>query len=67
MSEKSSAERGRCTVCGAEFCCVSERTAFAEAGEWLAEDYWGDGGTLCSCCLENRGMLAMMYLHERNQ
>lgn len=40
---------------------------FAEAGEWLSEAVWKDSGELCNQCLDNRGRLAMMYLHDRNR
>lgn len=46
---------------------VEEESEFARAGEWLAEDVWKDKGSLCVRCLENRGRLAMMYLHEYNR
>lgn len=61
-----SAENKFCKVCGEDFSPRAEKTLFEEAGEWLAEDFWQDAGDLCSRCLENRGRLAMMYLHERN-
>ena len=60
------AEKKSCKLCGKYFSARSEKTLFEEAGEWLAEDFWQDAGDLCSSCLENRGRLAMMYLHERN-
>ncbi len=55
-----------CAICGCRFDPAAERTAFAEAGEWLAAEVWKDAGELCPRCLENRGRLAMMYLHEMN-
>jgi hypothetical protein len=55
-----------CTICKEEFDTAASRTAFAEAGEWLAEEIWRDAGELCPRCLENRGMLAMMYCHDLN-
>lgn len=61
-----SAEKKICSLCGEDFSPMAEKTLFEEAGEWLAEDFWKDAGDLCSRCLENRGRLAMMYLHERN-
>lgn len=61
-----SADRKTCKLCGETFSSRAEKTLFEEAGEWLAEDFWQDSGDLCSRCLENRGRLAMMYLHERN-
>lgn len=59
-------EEKTCKLCGECFSSRNEKTLFEEAGEWLAEDFWQDAGDLCSRCLENRGRLAMMYLHERN-
>ncbi len=59
-------EERTCTICGTEFIEDEAKSAFAEAGEWLAEEVWKDAGELCPRCLENRGMLAMMYLHEHN-
>lgn len=38
---------------------------FVEAGEWLSEEFWKDGGQLCRQCLENRAKLAMMYVIDR--
>jgi hypothetical protein len=55
-----------CTICGMEFGGEPPESAFAEAGAWLAEEVWRDAGELCPCCLENRGMLAMMYCHDLN-
>jgi len=55
-----------CAICREEFDPASSRSAFAEAGEWLAKEVWKDAGELCPRCLENRGRLAMMYLHEHN-
>ena len=55
-----------CTICGIEFDGDAAKSEFAEAGEWLAEVVWRDAGELCLRCLENRGRLAMMYLHEHN-
>ena len=49
-----------------EFNEEAAKSEFAEAGEWLAEEVWKDAGELCPRCLENRGRLAMMYLHEHN-
>jgi hypothetical protein len=53
-----------CTVCGTEFNQDAAKSVFTEAGEWLAGEVWHDAGELCPRCLENRGRLAMMYLHE---
>jgi len=44
-----------------------QSSLFAEAGEWLSDDIWKDRGELCKQCLENRGRLAMMYLHDKNR
>ena len=57
-------EKLTCTICGCRFDPAAGRTAFAEAGEWLAGEVWQDAGELCARCLESRGKLAMMYLHE---
>jgi hypothetical protein len=55
-----------CIICGTEYTEGGAKSAFAEAGEWLAAEVWKDAGELCPRCLENRGQLAMMYLHEHN-
>jgi hypothetical protein len=55
-----------CKICGAEFSVETPKSAFVEAGEWLAAEVWSDAGELCSRCLENRGKLAMMYCHDLN-
>lgn len=59
-------EQKSCMLCGK---IVDEKNSslFAEAGEWLSEAVWKDSGELCNQCLENRGRLAMMYLHDRNR
>jgi hypothetical protein len=57
----------KCSVCGVIKADSGEATLFAEAGEWLAADVWQDSGDLCRQCLENRGRLAMMYLHDKNR
>lgn len=60
-------EGKRCKLCG-ELIDPSENSSpFVNAGEWLAKDLWDDSGELCNLCLENRGRLAMMYLHDRNR
>lgn len=59
-------EKRTCTICGTEFIEDAAKSEFAEAGEWLAGEVWNDAGELCPRCLENRGRLAMMYLHEHN-
>jgi hypothetical protein len=56
-----------CTICGADLDDQVVESDFSRAGEWLAEDFWRDKGTVCVRCLENRGRLAMMYLHELNR
>lgn len=55
-----------CTICGHEFDETGATSIYGEAGAWLAEEVWRDGGELCLQCLENRAKLAMMYLHEHN-
>lgn len=56
----------KCCLCG-QLIEAGEKNLFAQAGELLAEDVWNDSGELCNQCLENRGKLAMMYLHDRNR
>lgn len=56
----------KCCLCG-RLIEVGEKNLFAQAGELLAEDVWNDSGELCNQCLESRGKLAMMYLHDRNR
>jgi len=58
---------GKCAICAGVIDDSVEESEFARAGEWLAEDLWKDKGSLCVRCLENRGRLAMMYLHELNR
>lgn len=60
-------EKKNCALCGAQIGKPDSGSPFIQAGEWLAEDVWKDSGTLCGMCLENRGRLAMMYLHDRNR
>lgn len=60
-------DEGKCTICGGEIGDSTGDSEFSRAGEWLAEDLWKDKGSLCTRCLENRGRLAMMYLHELNR
>ena len=55
-----------CTLCG-KTVEAEKDSLFAGAGEWLSEAVWKDSGELCNQCLENRGRLAMMYLHDRNR
>jgi hypothetical protein len=57
----------KCVICGGDISGDAPKSEFAQAGEWLAEDVWSDKGSLCFMCLENRGRLAMMYLHEYNR
>lgn len=57
----------KCSICGRDLNDKQERSEFAEAGELLAENIWDDKGSLCVQCLENRGRLAMMYMHEVNR
>lgn len=57
----------QCLICKTKFDEEEAgRSVFAEAGEWLAGEVWDDAGKLCPQCLENRAMLSMMYLHEKN-
>ena len=55
-----------CTICAGEFDGTEAPSMYAEAGEWLAGEFWQDAGQLCPRCLENRAKLAMMYCHEYN-
>ena len=55
-----------CTLCG-KTVEAEKDSLFVGAGEWLSEEVWKDSGELCNQCLENRGRLAMMYLHDRNR
>jgi hypothetical protein len=57
----------RCALCGKLIDPSEAGSPFVNAGEWLAEDVWNDSGELCNLCLENRGRLAMMYLHDKNR
>jgi len=58
----------QCSICSAEFDEHANATSvFQEAGAWLAEEVWQDGGELCPRCLESRAQLAMMYAHDCNQ
>ncbi len=56
----------RCGICKNEFAETAAKSAYAEAGEWLAGEVWEDAGQLCPQCLESRARLAMMYLHDKN-
>jgi hypothetical protein len=53
-------------MCGVDCTASAGDPVFVEAGKWLAEEIWNDGGLLCQQCLENRARLAMMYLNEHN-
>jgi hypothetical protein len=55
-----------CVICAGEFDEKGAESMFAEAGEWLAEEVWNDGGLLCPRCLESRATLVMMYGHDVN-
>lgn len=55
-----------CTLCGNEYDEEAPQSLYAEAGEWLADEVWQDGGELCQICLENRARLVMMYHSEYN-
>lgn len=55
-----------CRICGRAVSPDEHGSLFADAGAWLAEDIWKDSGELCSTCLESRGLLAMMYLRDKN-
>lgn len=57
----------RCTLCLRLIETTEFISPFVDAGAWLAEDIWNDSGELCSLCLENRGRLAMMYMHDKNR
>lgn len=53
-----------CSICAKEFDETAERSDYAQAGEWLANEVWEDAGELCPLCLENRARLVMMYCPE---
>ena len=55
-----------CHICAKQFEAGQPLSEFAQAGEWLAQEIWGDLDELCPLCLENRGKLAMMYCHDVN-
>lgn len=58
----------QCSICNQEYDeTMPVDSIFQEAGNWLAEEIWQDGGTICPKCLENRAQLAMMYAHDCNQ
>jgi hypothetical protein len=54
-----------CTICGTSYEENVTPSVFIEAGAWLADEIWQDGGGLCPQCLENRAKLAMMYVIDR--
>ena len=66
-NQMGSDEKKICKLCGVLFDKPDGNSLFVQAGEWLAEEHWKDSGALCSICLENRGRLAMMYLHDMNR
>jgi hypothetical protein len=52
-----------CSICN---CCfepaaVTFGDPAVEVGHILAQEKYGDAGTVCAPCLANRGRLAMMY------
>ena len=54
-----------CGICGKAFDeLLANESVYAEAGAWLADEIWKDGGELCPECLENRARLVMMYHNE---
>ena len=52
-----------CGICGCSFDpeTISLADPAVEVGHILAQEKYGDAGTLCTQCLGNRGRLAMMY------
>lgn len=52
-----------CAICGCGFdpADISLADPAVEVGFILAEEKYGDVGTICAPCLANRGRLAMMY------
>jgi hypothetical protein len=52
-----------CTICNGSFdpATVSFSDPAVEVGFILAEEKYGDAGTVCAPCLANRGRLSMMY------
>ncbi|PLX78293.1 MAG: hypothetical protein C0615_03840 [Desulfuromonas sp.] len=51
-----------CSVCKKEFDPeLRGQGPAVEMGEFLGENVLRDGEELCPTCLENRGMLGMMY------
>ena len=52
-----------CTICSSTFdpASLSFDDPAVEVGFILAQEKYGDAGTVCSPCLASRGRLAMMY------
>ena len=52
-----------CTICSDTFdpAAISLADPAVEVGFILAQEKYGDAGTVCSPCLASRGRLAMMY------
>ena len=52
-----------CTICDGRFdpASVSLSDPAVEVGFILAQEKYGDAGTVCALCLASRGRLAMMY------
>lgn len=52
-----------CTICSGSFdpTTLSLTDPAVEVGHILAQEKYGDAGTLCTPCLASRGRLAMMY------
>lgn len=52
-----------CVICGCGFdpTGISLADPAVEVGFILAQEKYGDVGTICESCLANRGRLAMMY------
>lgn len=52
-----------CTICNEIFdpAAITFADPAVEVGHILAEEKYGDVGTVCAMCLANRGRLAMMY------
>jgi len=56
-------EMKNCTICNSTFdpATVTLKDPAVEVGHILAQEKYGDAGTVCMPCLANRGRLAMMY------
>jgi hypothetical protein len=52
-----------CSICKASFdpAGIVLNDPAVEVGFILAQEKYGDAGTVCGPCLANRGRLAMMY------